>query len=741
MMRGGRCVFADVTNKQQAEDVLLETSRGLKANSSTPCGQASAGARNAGVGSLKAPIIGGCGSARGRYSPLGDARMAATAPAKSAQLQASYPTRRRQASHPAVRHQASASRSASGVAPSPLKAVPVGPAAVVATPCIAAPPKVQLKQLMQGAAAAHCLERGTPRGMLREVLQDGCAVQIAGSDFCGNQQGPQVAKEVSEKCTAMPGSKESEKMLAESMRRLILGTKDAANVDESSEPCSHAASSVESGCARGALPTREEEQPESVIESSSSSSSGGCGPCMLRGGLAHSTLDCNTLSGKNSGNTPKQLAEGFDCSGCVKETEVNPTSSDRSLGCAAGVPSSRLEDGDESDICRQQTLATRRQGAESQRHPQQAKSSTNLATLEMKALCKYELFHKLPRGAASIDEVQQSSAGVQGWASWGEPEPREKMSSVALHYEFMKQQSHRYSPEDQIDLVLGELVDSFLLSCHLESQRHLPSAADLHARLSSVQRESILVWLVQACDIMRFHEAVLYSTVLILDRYCAASLEPLPMDRMQKVLMAVICTVLKTVAVADEICMPLRDLLVHLCRRQVMFEEILAMEHQVLNALRFQVSTPSALDFLDGLCVPLLAGESPEGSPIRCLANFLLQLSLFNAPLHYRRPHAILAAGAIYVAICSFQASGVWLCSLLNDVSTACPEIVDVCSEVVACAGELHAMWLSFASVPGTQVPCVLQKFAARRLHEAVLLNPMPNGLLTPAAIASSQPS
>mmetsp|Transcript_25527 Transcript_25527/g.48284 ORF Transcript_25527/g.48284 Transcript_25527/m.48284 type:complete len:606 (+) Transcript_25527:138-1955(+) len=332
-----------------------------------------------------------------------------------------------------------------------------------------------------------------------------------------------------------------------------------------------------------------------------------------------------------------------------------------------------------------------------------------------------------PLGSSRRRLTRQQDDGLSG----------KKMSSVAAYFEASRKRSSRHNSEEEIDVVLGDLVDSVLLACHCESQRNLPTEVDLHARLSSAQRESILIWLVQACDIMRFHEAVLYSTVLTLDRYCAAAREPLPMDRMQKVLMAVICTVLKTCAVADEVCMPLRDLLVHLCRRQVQFEDILMMEHQVLRTLQFRVSATSPLDFLDALCVPLLAGEPAEGSPGRCLANFLLQLSLFNAPLHYRRAHAILAAAALYVALCTLQMAPALVVALLKDVTMTCSEIMDVCNQVGACAAELHAMWIDFASVQGTKVPCLLRKFASRHLHEALLLNPPPNSLPHPAAFAT----
>jgi len=297
------------------------------------------------------------------------------------------------------------------------------------------------------------------------------------------------------------------------------------------------------------------------------------------------------------------------------------------------------------------------------------------------------------------------------------------------------------NPEEEIDAVLGDLVDDVLRSCHKESQRHLPLVSDLLVRLGRLERDRILEWLVQACDIMRFPEEVLFSAVLTLDRCCARAREPLPMDRMQKVLMAVVCTVIKTCAVADEIynIMPLRDLLVHLSRSQVPYEEILVMEHQVLETLHFQVSTPSPLDFLDALCVPIVATREPlESSPPRCLASFLLQLSMFNAALHYRYPHAILATSAIYVALCGLQSSPMLRQALLSDVATACPEVLDLHDAVYICAMELHNLWIEFAATQGNEFPCLLQKFSERRLHAAVLFAPPALGTLPHPSVFAS---
>merc|ERR1719162_638022 len=179
--------------------------------------------------------------------------------------------------------------------------------------------------------------------------------------------------------------------------------------------------------------------------------------------------------------------------------------------------------------------------------------------------------------------------------------------------------------------------------------------------------------------------------------------------------------------------MPLRDLLTHLCRGQVSFEEILSMEHRVLLALQFSgLSTPTPLDFLDAFCMPLFAhAEAAERDMTRDLANFLIQLSLFHAAIHYRQPHAILGASGLYVALCSLRVPHAAHHTLLHDVEAVCPEIHDVPARISACATELHGLWLEFAESQGQRVPCLLRKFSGSRLHQALVLGP-------PAALISA---
>ncbi|CAE8643848.1 unnamed protein product [Polarella glacialis] len=319
------------------------------------------------------------------------------------------------------------------------------------------------------------------------------------------------------------------------------------------------------------------------------------------------------------------------------------------------------------------------------------------------------------------------------------------MSSVARLFEGRNGFSSG-CPEEDIDSVLAELVDSFLRSSHISSQKSLPCPRILAAKLQGIEREAVLHWLVQACDIMSFHESVLYSTVLLLDRYCATEGVHLSMDRIQKVLMAVLCTVMKVIAVQDELIyddgsrdefqysgpLPLRDVFTHLCYAQVPFEEILRVEYEVLRALQFNVSAPSVLEFLDVLSAPLTSPSDPPDSCTPCsLASFMLQLSLFNVSIHYQHPHVILAASALYVALVSLRASPDLIEALMTGVTAACPEVSDVTSRIGSCACQLHGLWLDFAASGGAAVPSLMKKYGnGRRLSKELLLRPPALGTL-----------
>lgn len=307
------------------------------------------------------------------------------------------------------------------------------------------------------------------------------------------------------------------------------------------------------------------------------------------------------------------------------------------------------------------------------------------------------------KGSSSILDISQDSVAEA------------PMSELAQYLDRLR----NASPEEAIDATLSDIVDRSFARLHEKSVRGLPDAKGLLANVSAMQRELVVNWLIQACDIMHFSDSVLYSTVLTLDRYCSVVGKPIPMDMMQKVLMATVCTVLK-MSVADDIGMPLKTILPHLCRHQVSLPEILHMEQRVLITLGFEVSTPSALEFLDILSVRL----EPGGVALHSLANFLLQLSLLDAQFHYMYPHLILAAAALFVALRSLAASPRLFGVLLKDLALACPGIRSPQKRLASCASGLHSLWVEHARSNGTRAPYLLAKFSSSRYHQVATLSP-----------------
>jgi len=231
---------------------------------------------------------------------------------------------------------------------------------------------------------------------------------------------------------------------------------------------------------------------------------------------------------------------------------------------------------------------------------------------------------------------------------------------------------------------------------HLSSQKHKPDVNALLEGLSAADRQETLVWVVEAFDVMHFNDSLLFDTALILDRYYAAL--PREDNRIcgtQRKLLAAVCMALKTGAPVDTQ-LSLRDLIKHLGRDSVPFDEVLSAEIIMLRKLRFHISTPSAREFLEALMTRLNTGRM-QGA-CRSLAEFLMQLTLVDANLHYRFPHAVLAGACIALALHAMPADmQVPLSSytvLMEDVALHCPEAFGPHNLLMQAVFALHAHWL-----------------------------------------------
>ena len=243
--------------------------------------------------------------------------------------------------------------------------------------------------------------------------------------------------------------------------------------------------------------------------------------------------------------------------------------------------------------------------------------------------------------AGSATSSPASSAGV---APWDEPP-----LTVLETLEPWRQPAD--DPELSADSALHNLIGSVMKSCHRESELHRPCPEAVLAGLGHQERETILLWIFQVCALRGLSDHMLYSTVLLLDRYCASSRTPLPMGPLHIAVIAILGIALKVTGGADELTKPrkVRELLAHLGQNRFSIDEVFRVEIEVLQALDFNVSAPSAIDFFTTFSLPISRQAKGAMSPVVCLAQFLLQLSMLNVQVHHRYPHAVLAAGEPHI--------------------------------------------------------------------------------------------
>lgn len=262
----------------------------------------------------------------------------------------------------------------------------------------------------------------------------------------------------------------------------------------------------------------------------------------------------------------------------------------------------------------------------------------------------------LPGGVARLVDLQQGGSVVEVMAS---------------------RLADSDNPESSAEAALLELVAPVLRAGFETAERHRPSAEAVLTGVAPQQRCTLLLWLLQVCDIRGIPDTVLYMTISLFDRYSAVVREPIPCAKLQRVVLATLSIAMKVNGGEDDAVRyhHLISLLTCLGQQQHSAAEIFQEELRVLQALDFSVTAPTALDFLNTYLVPFVHPERPEAaSPVVIMSKFLLQLSLLDPVLHCRWPLAVLAAGSVYVALWCTQAKLGRVVALISDVTTTCME-------------------------------------------------------------------
>lgn len=220
------------------------------------------------------------------------------------------------------------------------------------------------------------------------------------------------------------------------------------------------------------------------------------------------------------------------------------------------------------------------------------------------------------------------------------------------------------SPRDGIDG--SPLHEVTLAHLHKRSSPLRVTCSDLAQGLDSARRLDALEWLVQAFDALNLSDAQLFSAFSLLDRFAAASPQPISAGP------GAFAYVLAAMLVALKVSGTQRDL--ERAKRLVIeasgtprpWAAVRKAELQILRRLGFRACTPTCLDFLERLLTEAFASSSSEGlepeARTKCgeLARCLLELGVVHEPeaVYGSSGHAPLASAlaAALLALLAFRA-------------------------------------------------------------------------------------
>nr|USW07963.1 cyclin A1-1 [Crypthecodinium cohnii] len=258
---------------------------------------------------------------------------------------------------------------------------------------------------------------------------------------------------------------------------------------------------------------------------------------------------------------------------------------------------------------------------------------------------------------------------------------------------------------------------------HDQSQQHQPNLERLLESFPAVDRRETMDWLVQAFEVVGFPDSMLYASALFLDRYHASrARSEVPARESHRQLLAAVVLALKT-DTRDDLRFTLKQVVSHLGRDRVSFRDVVSTELKMLSCLRFTVSTPTALEFLEVLSTRV----SHYDQRVVALAEFLLQLTLGDAVVHWGHSHSVLAASTLSMASLTLQVNPDALTSIREDLCVLCPQLEEPAVDLVRCCADLHALWVE-STLPDSEIYSFAQhvrtKFGHRRYRSVATIVP-----------------
>ncbi|XP_076889955.1 cyclin-A2-2-like [Bidens hawaiensis] len=192
------------------------------------------------------------------------------------------------------------------------------------------------------------------------------------------------------------------------------------------------------------------------------------------------------------------------------------------------------------------------------------------------------------------------------------------------------------------NLYVAEIYDN-LRTAELKWRHLVDYMKTVQLEITQEMRGILIDWLVEVCEEYGLASETFYLTVALIDLYL--SKKCISKRRLQ--LLGITCMLLASKY--EEICAPHVEDFCLITDSTYTRADVLEMEHQILDALSFQLSVPTAKKFLRRF---LLAAQSSYKAPIielEFLANYLTELTQTEYGFLKFLP-SLIAASAVYLA-------------------------------------------------------------------------------------------
>ncbi|KAJ3694516.1 hypothetical protein LUZ60_009996 [Juncus effusus] len=217
--------------------------------------------------------------------------------------------------------------------------------------------------------------------------------------------------------------------------------------------------------------------------------------------------------------------------------------------------------------------------------------------------------------------------------------------------------------------------------------------------VNASMRAILIDWLVEVAEEYRLVPDTLYLTVNYIDRYLSGN----EINRQRLQLLGVACMLIASKY--EEICAPQVEEFCYITDNTYFKDEVLQMEAQVLNFLKFEMTAPTAKCFLRRF---VRAAQLCEEAPIlqlEFLASYIAELSLLEYNLLSYPPSHIAAASIFLAKFILHPLKNPWS-GTLSHYTLYKP------SELRECVNSLHRL---FCNGPASNLPAVREKYSQHK--------------------------